>query len=325
MKFKLNDYVRVVEGFICEEIEQSVNWHGKIIGVPERPGEVYSIAFDAQTLDSLSDDYLLGCIEEGDSESEYCLYEEDLEPAARRDDDQMQRVAMANLSRRMDDLDPESGDPEMDQALLDEWLDAFRQSPEFQRIPDSIKDLAADAPDTFARFAFDYELRDIGKWTTADVRMVCLDLVPRKVTAEAEFFEHFGAGLAAFFAFLDRERLMKGAGALAAVATKIAPEIPKQAGNSSNWGMAKSFMMGAMGSGFDPSKPEDLDAYMSAYSAGTLANLSQGLPPQADPFRNYNGSSLVKVKYPDGSVVKCKFSKVEADLRAGRCAVVKKK
>jgi hypothetical protein len=329
MKFKINDYVKVIDGFIPEEIGEPVSWYGKITELPTSPGDSYCMAFDAQTLDALPDEYLKSAIEGGYDEFSYYLEEEDIEPAPRRDNDALLQAAIKNIERRSDELDEDEdggyNEPELNQALLDEWLDAFRQSPEFGQIPDDRKDLAADAPETFARFAFDYELRDIGKWTTADVRMVCLDLVPRKVTAEADFFEHFGAGLAAFFAFLDRERLMKGAGTLAATAAKIAPEIPKLAASPRNWGMAKSFMMGASASGYDPTNKEDLDSYMSAYSAGALANLAQGLPPQADPFRNYNGSSLVKVKYPDGNVVKCKFSKVEADLQAGRCAIVKKK
>ncbi len=327
MKFKINDYVKVIDGFIPEEIGELVNWHGKITVLPTKPGYAYCMTFDTQTLDSLPDEYLKSCIDEGYDEFSYNVMEEDIEPAPRRDNDAMLQAAMINIHRRMDELDEEGvlSDPELNQALLDKWRDAFQQSPEYGRIPDHLKDLAADAPATFADFAFNYEAADVGEWTSNTVRTVCLEWIPKKVTAEAEFFEHFGAGLAAFFAFLDRERLMKGAGALAATAAKIAPEIPKQAANPQNWGMAKSFMMGAMGSGYDPTRQEDLDSFMSAYSSGALTNLAQGLPPQSDPFRNYNGSSLVKVKYPDGNVVKCKFSKVEADLKAGRCAIVKKK
>ncbi len=327
MKFKINDYVKVVDGFIPEEIGGPVSWQGKITELPVSPGDCYCMAFDAQTLDSLPDEYLKGCIDEGYDEFSYNVMEEDIELAPRRDNDKMLQAAMKNTHDRMDELDEEGvlSDPELDQELLDEWLEAFRQSPEFGRFPEAQKDQAADAPETFARFAFDYEGVNVGEWSPGDVRTVCLDWLPRKMSAEAEFFEKFGAGLSAFFAFLDRERLMKGAGALAATAAKIAPEIPKRATNPQNWGMAKSFMMGATASGLDPSKQDDLDAYMHAYNARALANLPQVLPSQADPFRNYNGSSLVKVKYPDGNVVKCKFSKVEADLRAGRCSILKKK
>jgi hypothetical protein len=257
----------------------------------------------------------------------YYLEEADMEPAPRRDTDAMLRAAIEKIDQRMDEMDEEGDydDPQMNQKLLDKWLDAFQKSPEFERIPDHLKDLGADAPSTFADFAFNYEGADIGEWTTNTVRQVCLSWVPRKVSAEAEFFEHFGGGLAAFFAFLDRERLMDGAGALAATAAKIAPEIPKQAANPQNWGMAKSFMMGASASGYDPTRKEDLDGYMAGYAAQQLMGLSRESASTPDPFRKYNGSSLVKVKYPDGSVVKCKFSKVEADLRAGKCSIVKKK
>ena len=124
---------------------------------------------------------------------------------------------------------------------------------------------------------------------------------------------------------LDREKLLKGAGALAATAAKIAPEIPKMAASPQNWGMAKSFMMDAVASGYNPSKQGDLNAYMHDYNARLSKDFAPEKLSQPDPFRKYNGSNLVKVKYPDGSVVKCKFSKVEADLRAGRCSIVKKK
>lgn len=333
MKFKINDYVKVIEGFMPEEIGAPVNWHGKITELPSGPDDTYRIAFDSQTLDSLTDDYLQTCIEGGYDEYSYYLEEGDFELAPRRDTDALFQAAVQNIERRMDELDDdddedeeyEYDEPKMNQALLDKWLDAFQQSPEFRQIPDKVRDLAADAPDTFARFAFDYEMVDVGKWTETVLRAVCLEWIPKKMSADAEFFEHFGNGLAAFFAFLDRERLMKGAGALAATAAKIAPEIPKLAANPQNWGMAKSFMMGASASGFNPSRPEELDGYMAAYVAQQLLGLSHGSTSKPDPFRNYNGSSLVKVKYPDGSVVKCKFSKVEADLRAGRCEVVKKK
>ncbi len=327
MKFKINDYVKVVDGFIPEEIGAPVSWHGKITELPSGPDDVYCMAFDAQTLDSLPDEYLKSSLDGGYDEKAYYLEEADMELAPRRDTDAMLRAAIENIERRTDEMDEEGDydDPQINQKLLTKWLDAFQQSPEFGRIPDEVKDLAADAPSTFADFAFNYKGADVGEWTSNTVRTVCLELVPRKVSAEAEFFEHFGEGLAAFFAFLDRERLMKGAGALAATAAKMAPEIPKQAANPQNWGMAKSFMMGASASGFNPSRQEELDGYMAGYAAQQLMGLSRESASKPDPFRKYNGSSLVKVKYPDGSVVKCKFTKVEADLRAGKCAVVKKK
>ncbi|MCF8247318.1 MAG: hypothetical protein K9J37_19825 [Saprospiraceae bacterium] len=329
MKFKINDCVKVVDGFIPEETGAPVTWHGKITELPSGPDDTYRIEFDAQTLDSLPDDYLKGCIDGGYDEFTYYLAAGDFELAPRRDNDAMLKTAIKNIERRMDELDEDEeggyNEPRMNQELLDKWLEAFRQSLEFKQIPDEIKDLAADAPDTFARFAFDYEGVDVGKWKSADVKVVCLDWIPRKVSAEAEFFKEFGNGLAAFFSFLEREKRMKGAGALAATAAKLAPEIPKRAGNSQNWGMAKSFMMGASASGYDPTNESDLNAYFQRYNASQIANLSQGTTSQPDPFRKYNGSSLVKVKYPDGIIVKCKFSKVEADLRAGKCSIVKKK
>jgi hypothetical protein len=328
MRFKINDYVKVTEGFTPEEPGGPVHgWQGKIVEVPSQADDIYLVAFDAQTLEMMSDEYLKGCIEEGADGFEYFFGEEDIEPATRRDNDALLQVAIKKLNRRLDKLDEDGGysEPEMDWDLLNEWLEAFRQSPEFQHFSEDLKEFAADAPETFARFAFDYERVEVGKWTSADVRIVCLDWIPRKMSAEAEFFELFGAGLAAFFTFLNREKRMNGADTLAKTAAKIAPEIPKEAANPEKWGMAKSFMMGALASGYDPANPDEMNAYMTAYNANLALQYSAGALGQPDSFRNYSGSSLVKVKYPDGNVVKCKFSKVEADLRAGKCTIVKKK
>ncbi len=333
MRFKINDYVKIIEGFIPEEFDQPVyGWQGKIIDVRITEGgyNSYLVAFDAQTLDLLQDDYLVSCLEEGDEHLVYYFLEEDLELTTRRDTDAMLKAAVAKIEARMEELDDEEEEDEeeeMNETLLEEWVADFLQSPEFAAIPDEFKDLAEDAPRTFARFAFDYEWSQVGEWVTSDVEMVCLSLVPRKVTAEPAFFKHFGTGLTAFFKFLDREKLLENAKVLAKAADKAAPKIAKRAADSSNWGMAKSFAMMAMQSGVDPTDGEQMGGFLNAYNANLAKNIppatSQERPSQPDPFRHIGRNDVIKVQYPDGTVITSKFKKVEHGLRNGKCTLVK--
>jgi hypothetical protein len=325
-RFKINDYVKVVEGFIPDDMEESVRWQGKIVELVEE--DCYLMEFDAETLDTLTDEYLKSCVEEGDDALSYFLLDEDLEAAERRDNDALFVIAKQKVLKRMENMvmDDYEESYESNSKLLKEWEDAFLKSPEYLHFPEEGKMYAEDAPSTFGDFAYNYEGTKTGKWKEGDVVEVCLGWVPRKVSAEVEFFHYFGWGLVAFFRFLERENLMHGAGKLAKRAAEIAPEIPKRASDSGNWGMAKSLFMSASALGFDPNKEEDLKAYINLHYAGLIENKQwPGSGFRHDPFSNYTGGSLVKVKYEDGTVVKCKFSKVEKDLRSGICAIVKNK
>lgn len=46
-------------------------------------------------------------------------------------------------------------------------------------------------------------------------------------------------------------------------------------------------------------------------------------PAQENPLKNISRNEVVKVKYPDGSIREGKFKRLEEDLRAGKCELLR--
>ncbi|MDZ4680586.1 MAG: hypothetical protein SGI94_09105 [Saprospiraceae bacterium] len=229
---------------------------------------------DAQTLNKLPDEYLETCVYEACDPLEYYFPEENLEPATRRDDDEQLENAKAAIEERMEAFEAEIEDEEedeeeeeLDEALLEEWIARFQDSPEFNELTAEQQEYGEDAPKIFAQFAFQYEWVQVGKWTPYTVDLVCLEWIPGKLSSEPAYFVNFGPVLAQFFGFLHRENILENARALQICTLKIASKIPKEAADSSNWGMAKTMMMGAIKSGIDITDQNQLNEFINNYTA----------------------------------------------------------
>ncbi|MEQ1744621.1 MAG: hypothetical protein ABMA02_04290 [Saprospiraceae bacterium] len=331
MRFQLNDHVRVKPGVLLQETGEPVpGWVGQITEVPaDTAAQIYLIELDAFSLEQLPEKYLADCIEHEEIGTSYYFREDDLEPAARRDTDEQRTAAQERLENITNPLEED----DLDRATVSEWIGAFEQSPLYAALTPEAQESANVIIETFAEYAFNYPGYQPDDWTVATIREVCLELIPRKFTAEIEFFELVGTVLNQFFGFLAESNRQKNAAAMHREIKKIAPEIVRNAKDPRNWGMAKGIMMQAMGTGVDLSDEHAISDFMASYSANMARHAGlpepgpkkQSLlrPASGNPFVNIARNETVRVKYPDGSIRDGKFKRLEDDLRAGKCELVR--
>ena len=150
--------------------------------------------------------------------------------------------------------------------IVGPWCKRFVESEYFKGLDEPLKDQALDIIETFANCAFEQIGDKPNQWITTTVDECCLEFLPRKVAEESAYFQAVGPVLAAFFRFLDAEKLLAKAGQLARHTEKISPQIVKEAADPSNWGMAKTMVMGAIAAGVDMGNQEAMNRYLMQYN-----------------------------------------------------------
>jgi uncharacterized protein YecA (UPF0149 family) len=108
------------------------------------------------------------------------------------------------------------------------------------------------------------------QWDEATLEECCLDTLPRKISAEESYYRAIAPVLSSYFTFLaETGRLRQGA-RLARAVTAIDRKIVQHAADPRYWGMAKSFTMGALKAGVDPTNEQEMQAYMLRYNQRLL-------------------------------------------------------
>lgn len=136
-----------------------------------------------------------------------------------------------------------------------EWVDQFLNSSSFEKLTEEQKEDADFILYCFGEYLDHVDANDPADWNTNNIRELCLEVFPRKITAELALFKCIGPVLIAFFNFLSENKLLKQAWKLSTCIKTIHADIPKQASDSRNWGMAKTFAMKALKEGADLSDP----------------------------------------------------------------------
>jgi hypothetical protein len=318
MSFKVGDFVKIKEGTLTESGQPMSNWAGKIL---ELYPELCLIELDALTLDSLNDDYLCETIEDGSNATQYIFEYGDLIPSQRRDTESSLKNAVKIIVDRLKELD----DAEEGECLDNEhWIGKFLESEFHDALTDEQKESAGFTISTFMDYTANYEGAYPEDWKPQDVTNACLNWIPKKVTAEIEFFNHYGDVVIAFLKFLDKKQYIQNAKTLQKAIAEIKHKIPVIASNPKNWGMAKSMMMGAKQSGYDINNKQDLDKYMNEYTHQTLSNIAMRQPKE-NPYKHIGRNDKVSVKYIDGKTEEnVKFKKIEQDLIDKKCELISK-
>ncbi len=92
---------------------------------------------------------------------------------------------------------------------------------------------------------------------------ICLDILPRKVSAEISFFKALVPVLSGFLSFLSKKGILKDEKPFINKLHKIHELIIENASNPQNWGMAKSFVMDAMKSGVDMKNEDEFQSFLN--------------------------------------------------------------
>lgn len=331
MKIKKNDYVRIKPGTLLETGEEVQDWAGQVTEV--YPAEATCLVIlDAPSIDNLLDEYLLDCLAIGAEPFQYVFEEEELEPHPRRDTDEEVRRAIDRLVDRERELEKElgmTGEDEMDedefQKLKVHWTERFLQSEQYQKLSEAEQGDADFAVDTLMHYLYNYEGVLPKEWDAPSIKTVCLQWIPRKVSTDALFFEHFGGITIAFLQHLGEVGEIGNAATLISTVAKVKKLIPEVATDPANWGMAKSMMMGAKNAGVDLSSETAMDAYLHQLQQAQLQQAFKAPEqPAVNPYKHLGRNDKVTVRYPDGRVLTdVKFKKVMKDLQEGACELVK--
>ncbi len=315
------EYVKTKPGTILEENKATINWTGKILELNSED-EMCLIELDSKSLLSLDDNYLLNAIEEGGDASQYVFSLHELEKTQRRDTDEQYEKAKAKIDIRLDELDSPDED-EQYFALAGQWEDDFCESSYMDFLTDYQKDHAGFVISTFLDYMYNYEyITSPHSWSSYNIRDICLDIVPRKVSAEIELFENYGDVLVSFFKFMEAQGHISNSARLIKTVEDIKDEIPKIAANSSNWGIAKSFLMGAQSAGIDITDKDAANRYMTSQAIDGL-KYEVVEPTRKSYFDNIGRNEKISVQYKNGKQVRdIKFKKVEQDLLDGKCEII---
>lgn len=321
--FKRGDFVRVKAEMKLDTGEIAHNWGGEVFHIVEE-NDLYGIALDAPTLDSLTDAYLTHARERGEEVTEYFFKAEDLEHAPSRSTEEEIMAAIDRLVDRERKL--ELTEEALREAQHDAWKAAFRESPFFEQVADVENSNVDMALNTFLDYLYNYEGVLPEEWEPQHVKAVCLQWAPGKITAPPEEFRDYGKVVIALLSFLGDAGHIENAAELIRTVEQFKDRIPVEAAKKSNWGSAKAMMMEAMEQGVDLSSEEAIEAYLMQKQMAAFRQPPRepqySAPPEAH-FKGIGRNQKITVRYTDGEVRSdVKFKKVEKDLRAGKCEIV---
>jgi hypothetical protein len=100
---------------------------------------------------------------------------------------------------------------------------------------------------------------------------VLLEIFPRKISGEREFFEHVAPAAQALVNWLGSEGILQGAPALAAKVGLWGDRIVEHSQDRRRWGMAKGIVMRAKAEGVDPTDGAAFQRFVREMNRRTIA------------------------------------------------------
>ena len=167
-------------------------------------------------------------------------------------------------------------------------------------------------------YGYVYEGITIPRMTVEDVEMIVTGLFPRKISLlSAEDAEDAMPELVAFWQFLKREYKQSNADRILKFLHQIEPMFKEMMMDTSNFGMAKSFLMMGQSAGYDMTDETDSQRFITEYNAGLLAQGSQGssglsLPSPGGFFDPFGGQQQGSSKRRGSSHAKKKKARKAA-------------
>lgn len=147
-----------------------------------------------------------------------------------------------------------------------EWYDAFATTNLFTSLPESAQEDAWFITSVFSERMYTYCLQTPEEWSVDALKEVVGEVFPRKVSGTEQLFDSVEPVLRAFFQYLSDMDYLNNSISLVQALKEIAPTMLKQSKDSTNWGMAKQFVMAAISSGVDLHNKEDLDMFTAEYN-----------------------------------------------------------
>jgi hypothetical protein len=166
------------------------------------------------------------------------------------------------------------------QKRVHELVDSFMASRLAADLPDDLAEDAAYITRTLLEYAHVHEGATPEELTQSTLRALLLELFPRKISAEREFFERVPPVVGAFLQWLAPEGILPEGESLAEAVRGWADDIVAAAMTPENWGPAKRFTMEAMRAGVDMTDQEAVHRHMFEEAQRALDEIPHELPDQ---------------------------------------------
>ncbi|MDO8538842.1 MAG: SEC-C metal-binding domain-containing protein [Opitutaceae bacterium] len=158
-------------------------------------------------------------------------------------------------------------------AIADEWYEAFARSPAFARLTELQQRKAVAITEFFARYTYTHVGLSPREWDRSAVIECCTEILPRKISAEADFFAATAPVLSAFLAFLGEKGHLPNGRELSELVAELEDEIVARAEDRGNWGPSKTFVMAALDAGVDLKDEAAMNAFMLRYNMQLAARI----------------------------------------------------
>ncbi len=165
-------------------------------------------------------------------------------------------------------------DDETEAALhnyLDDLLELFAKAPEGQEHQKIYPEMGFWVAQLI-KYGYDYVGATIPQMTVRNVEEIITELFPRKISLSSpDDAKETLPELIAFWNYLGREYKLPNANAILNYLNGITEsKFVSTMNNPSLFGMAKSFFMGGQSAGFDMSRPDEMNTFMSLYNNAQL-------------------------------------------------------
>lgn len=109
-----------------------------------------------------------------------------------------------------------------------EWIDRFLNGSSFEKLTEEQKENADFILHCFCEYLEHVDANDPADWNTNNISELCLEVFPRKITAELALFKCIGPVLISFFNFLSENKLLKQAWKLSTASKLFRPTSPNR-------------------------------------------------------------------------------------------------
>ena len=164
--------------------------------------------------------------------------------------------------------DGERGADESEAAFhrVQELAGRFLESPEAAELGDDVLEDAEFIVASVLRYAWDYVGSGPEELDESALSEVLLDLLPRKVTAERDYFEKVAPVTAAFLKYLESEGVLADTADLVEAVRNWADKIVANGMDPEYWGPGKIIAMQALADGVDILDQEAVQEYVAEYN-----------------------------------------------------------
>ncbi|RMG55258.1 MAG: hypothetical protein D6722_28065 [Bacteroidetes bacterium] len=256
----------------------------------EIDGEGTFLALDAEAILLLADQWLAITQEHGAPCWEVPVDEDFLEPAPVRTFPLSKEEAISIIEKRIDSVLYMLGKLELEQEewgwgevdndvgpdfgletqtfgpSMEAWAKEFARSHDVRKLPRNKREHAEHVAFSFMSHAWQYERERPKDFDQATVQSLLLDLIPKQLTAEPDFFKSYPEILIKFFWFMEQKGEMKNVAGLCTLVDELKGTFFERSQDASNWGPAKTVAMGMMAEGIALEDKEAIRRHIDKYN-----------------------------------------------------------